>query len=344
MKKLAIIIPIALIALIGGVFLFRQVKPSGDGKDVSISRSGFYFDTVIEITLYGTADESLLDDCFKLCQEEESRLSNTVEDSDVWRINHAGGKPTEVSAQTGKLIEEALLYSKTTDGLFDISVAAVSDLWDFEDQNAGLPDAGDIKEGLRHVDYRKIHVSESSGDEEYTYTVKLDDPDMKITLGGIAKGYIADELKSLLEKKGVKSALINLGGNVQALGQKADATPFVVGIQYPFKADGEIIAAAAANNRSLVTSGPYERYIEADGRIYHHILDPATGYAVENDLLSVTICSDSSVQADALSTSVFLLGLEKGSELIKKTDGVSALIITDDYELHTVGHFPLIDQ
>ena len=194
MKKLAIIIPIALIALIGVVFLFRQVKPSGDGKDVSISRSGFYFDTVIDITLYGTSDESLLDDCFKLCQEEESRLSNTVEDSDVWRINHAGGKPTEVSPQTGKLIEEALLYSKVTDGLFDISIAAVSDLWDFEDPNAGLPDTGDIKEGLRHVDYRKIHVSQSNDDEEYTYTVKLDDPDMKITLGGIAKGYIADEL------------------------------------------------------------------------------------------------------------------------------------------------------
>lgn len=336
MKKLAIIIPILLIALIGAVFLSKQVKPSNDGADTSISRSGFYFDTVIRITLYGETDESLIDDCFALCQQEENRLSHTVEGSDIWQINHAKGEPVEVDAQTAKLIEEALSYSEPTGGLFDISVAAASDLWDFDDENAALPDADALAKAVKHIDYRKVHVSGN--------TVKLDDPDMKITLGGIAKGYIADELKALLKKKGVKRALINLGGNVQAIGMKAEATPFVVGIQYPFKEDGEVIAAAAANDCSLVTSGPYERYIEADGKIYHHILDPKTGYAIDSDLVSVTICCDSSLHADALSTSVYLLGSDKGSELIKSTDNASALLITNDYQLHTVGDFPLIEN
>ena len=343
MKKLAIVFPLVLIALIIGVFLFKKVTPSNDGQDISISRSGFYFDTVITITLYGETDESLIDDCFQLCEQEEARLSHTVEDSEIWKINHAGGKPVEVSYQTGDLIREALSYSELTDGLFDISIAAVSDLWDFEDKSSALPDPNAVREAVTHVDYRKIDVSESSGDEEFTCTVRLDDPDMQITLGGIAKGYIADELKSLLESKGVKHALINLGGNVLAVGGKKDGSPFKVGIQYPFKNEGEIIAAADVKDRSLVTSGSYERYVESDGKIWHHILDPKTGYAVDNDLVSVTICCDSSLQADALSTSVFLLGLERGAKLIEQTDGVSALIITDDYELHTVGDFPLID-
>ncbi len=343
MKKLAIIVPLLLIALIVGVFLSKKVTPSNDGEEISISRSGFYFDTVITVTLYGETDESLIDDCFKLCEQEESRLSHTVEGSEIWKINHAGGKPVEVSLQTGQLIREALSYSELTGGMFDISIAAASDLWDFEDKNSDLPDANAIREAVTHVDFRKVHISESSGDEEFTYTVRLDDPDMQITLGGIAKGYIADELKELLEKKGVEHALINLGGNVLAVGGKKDGSPFKVGIQYPFEKEGEIIAAADVKDSSLVTSGSYERYVESDGKVWHHILDPKTGYGIDNGLISVTICCDSSLQADALSTSVFLLGLERGTELIEKTDGVSALIITDDYELHTVGDFPLTD-
>ena len=130
---------------------------------------------------------------------------------------------------------------------------------------------------------------------------------------------------------------------MSVIGCKPDGSDFNIGIQYPFKAEGEVIAVASLHDTSLVTSGGYERYIEKDGKIYHHILDPETGYAVSSDIISVSICCPSSVQADAMSTSVFLLGYDKGAKLIESQKNVSALIITDDMELHSVGDFPLTE-
>ena len=335
MKKAVILIPVILIALIIGFACTKKTNTSYKDNSVQVSDSDFFFDTVITITLYDETDDTLIDECFDLCREYENLLSRTVEGSDIWNVNHAKGAATEVDERTASLISEALSYCEMTAGRFDISIAAASSLWDFEDPEAGLPDKDELHASLDHIDYRKVKVDTAH------HTVTLKDPDMMIDLGGIAKGFIADELAVFLQEKGVKSALINLGGNVMTVGSKPDGSAFKVGIQYPFKDDGEIIAAASIDNASLVTSGPYERYIEKDGVIYHHILDPETGYAIDNDLVSVSICSASSLQADALSTSVFLLGLKEGSKLIESLDGVSALIITDDYELHSVGGFPL---
>ena len=336
MKKAAIIIPIILIGVIVIFAATRHSsKPSYTDAGVQISNSGFYFDTVITITLYGETDESLIDGCFSLCEKYENMLSRTVEGSDVWNVNHAKGAETEVDARTAFLVKQALSYSELTEGRFDVSIAAASSLWNFDDREGDLPDADKLRKALRHIDYRKIHVDTDRN------TIRLDDPAMMIDLGGIAKGFIADELASHLKEKGVERALINLGGNVMVVGDKPDGSAFKVGIQYPFKEEGEVICAAELKNSSLVTSGPYERYIEKDGVIYHHILDPETGYAIDNDLISVTICAPSSLQADALSTSVFILGMEKGAELIESLDGVSALLITEDEELHPVGDFPL---
>ena len=336
-KIAAILIPVLLIAVIVAIALSRKAKPSYTDAGMQISNSGFYFDTVITVTLYDETDDSLIDGCFDLCDRYEKMLSRTVEGSDIWNVNHAKGKETEVDPKTAYLLNEALSYCELTGGRFDVSIAAASSLWDFGEHDNPLPDPDDLKKALDHIDYRKVHVDEES------CTVRLDDPEMMIDLGGIAKGFIADELAAYLRDNDVQRALINLGGNVMVLGSKPDGTPFKVGIQYPFKDEGEIIAAAEVSGCSLVTSGPYERYIEKDGRIYHHILDVRTGYAVENNLISVSVCAPSSLQADALSTSVFVLGLEKGSELIKSLDGVTALIITDDGEMHTVGDFPIIE-
>ena len=333
-KKLAaILIPVFLIGLIIAVTVMRKAKSEYTDTGVSISDSGFFFDTVITITLYDDSDADLIKECFDLCSEYESLLSRTVEGSDIWNINHAAGQPTEVDPRTAGLITDALSYSSLTDGRFDISIAAASTLWDFTDHDNDFPDPDSLNEALQHIDYKKIQVSGNN--------VTLEDPDMMIDLGGIAKGYIADQLKDFLVTKGVKNALINLGGNVLVIGSKPDGSPYLIGIQYPFKDEGETIAAAMLSDSSLVTSGGYERYIEKDGKIYHHILDPKTGYAVDSDILSVSICCSSSLQADAMSTSVFLLGYDQGAKLIESQKDVSALIITDDLQLHPVGDFPL---
>ena len=333
-KKLAaILIPVILIGLIIAVAVTRKAKSEYSDTGVSISDSGFFFDTVITITLYGDSASSLIEECFDLCREYESLLSRTVEGSDIWNINHADGKPTEVDPRTAGLIADALSYSVLTEGRFDISIAAASTLWDFTDHNNDLPDPDALNEAIKHIDYTKIHVSGS--------TVILDDPEMMIDLGGIAKGFIADQLKDYLVSKGVKNALINLGGNVLVIGDKPDGFPFLIGIQYPFRDEGETIAAAMLSDSSLVTSGGYERYIENDGRVFHHILDPKTGYGIDSDIVSVSICCSSSMQADALSTCTFLLGYDEGTKLIESQKNVSALIITDDLKLHPVGNFPL---
>ena len=340
-KKLAaILIPVVLIAIIAITALIGKKKTEYTNTGISVSNSGFYFDTVVTITLYGETDSGLIDACFDKCAEYEALLSRTAEESDVWKINHAQGRAVEVDERTAWLISEALTYSKLTDGLFDISIASASTLWDFSDQNNDLPDSALLREALAHIDYTKIDLSRSP-DDASKWTVKLGDPDMMIDLGGIAKGYIADQLTAFLKDKGVKHAIINLGGNVAVIGSRPDGSDFNIGIQYPFKAEGEVIAAASLSNASMVTSGGYERYIEKDGRIFHHILDPETGYAVDSDILSVSICCSSSVRADALSTSVFLLGYDKGKKLIEDQRDVSALIITKDLKLHPVGDFPL---
>lgn len=344
-KIAAVLIPLVLIILIIVVAVTHRAKARLTDDGISVTNSGFYFDTVITITLYGTSDDDLIDACFERCAEYESLLSRTAQGSDVWNINHAKGEKTEVDERTAFLIQKALSFCDLTDGRFDISIAAASSLWDFDSPDKQLPDAALLENAVSHVDYHKIKVEQSDQDnkKDALWYVTLEDPDMMIDLGGIAKGYIADELKTYLTDRGVEHAIINLGGNVLVIGSKPDGAPYRVGIQYPFKEEGELIAAASLDDTSLVTSGGYERYIEKDDAIYHHILDPETGYAVDSDILSVTICCPSSLQADALSTSVFLLGSKKGVDLINHMDDTSALIITEDMKQHSVGDFPLTD-
>ena len=162
----------------------------------------------------------------------------------------------------------------------------------------------------------------------------MKDPKCRIDLGGIAKGYIADRLKEYLEKEGIEHATINLGGNVLTIGTKPDGSDYKIGIQKPFAADGEVLEVLSVHDRSVVSSGDYERYFEKDGVIYHHILDPQSGWPVQNDLDQVTILSDSSADGDALSTTCYVLGLEKGMKLIQEMDDVEAIFVTKEGEIY----------
>lgn len=291
-----------------------------------ISTTALLFDTVISIEIYGSNDTSILDDCIDLCEHYEDTLSRTIDTSEISQINNADGQPVTVSDETAELIQKGLDYSELSGGHFDITIAPLSELWDFKNNTGVVPDAESIASAQSHVNYKNVIVEGN--------TVTLTDPDAAIDLGGIAKGFIADKLKAFLLSKGVERGIISLGGNVLTIGDKPDGTAYHIGIQKPFDKQNAAITTVDVKDQSVVSSGVYERYFEVDGKLYHHILNPFTGYPYENNLLSVTILSNASVDGDALSTTCFSLGLDDGMKLIQSMDDVEAIFITDDYEIH----------
>ncbi|WP_029321881.1 FAD:protein FMN transferase [Butyrivibrio sp. AE3004] len=328
-------------------------KPSDNSTSQKV---GFYFDTVVSLTAYNKdfiSDDSnfftknsdaekkcsdFLDDCLTECSHYENLFSASKEGSDIWNINNAHGKSVEVDSSTYQLIEKALYYSALTDGLFDPTIGIVTNLWNFHaDSDKSIPDDKTLNDALLHVDYKTIKLSRSDN----KYFVQLTDPEARIDLGGIAKGFIADKLKEFYKEKGAISGIINLGGNVLLVGQKPGTeSSFSVGIQKPFGNSNEPILTLSLNDRSLVTSGIYDRFFEKDGIIYHHILDPATGFPIKNNIYSATIVSESSVDGDALSTICFSLGTEKGMELIESIPDTYVLFVTNDYEIVYSDGFP----
>ena len=271
-------------------------------------KNGFYFNTIIAIQLNDSQDESLIDTCFDMANTYEHYFSRTLEGSDIYNINHAHGAPVEVHDETAELIRYGIAFGDLSGGVFDISIGALTDLWDIPNNNGTIPAQTQIDAALATVDYRQITVDGN--------TVTLGNPDAALDLGGIAKGYVADRMREYLNANGACEGFINLGGNVLTLGQKANDEPYHIGIRKPFGEDGETITAVDVTDRSIVTSGRYERYFEKDGHIYHHILDPKNGYPYDNGLNGVTILSDSSMAGDALSTICFALGQEKGTEFL----------------------------
>lgn len=298
-----------------------------------VSKTGFYFDTVITITLYESDSKALFQGCFDLAEKYEALFSRTREGSDVWNINHSQGQPVTVNPETFFLIQTALSYCESSQGAFDITIGALSDVWDFTSDTARLPDEAAIASALSTIDYHSLQL-----DSKHT-TVTLTNPDARLDLGGIAKGYIADAMKEYLLSKRITRGIINLGGNVLCVGPKSEQNQdYTIAIQKPFSDDGSPIASVKLTDQSVVTSGTYQRYFEKDGTLYHHILDPATGYPCKNGLVSVTIISDSSVDGDALSTTCFLLGIEKGMAYAESLDHVEAVFITENNDiLHTSG-------
>ncbi len=303
-------------------------------KTVSVSKTGFFLDTVVSITLYGTENNAPLEECFSRLASYEKLLSRTQKDSDVWKINHSGGNPVEISQETSILLEKALSYCRLSDGAFDITIAPVLTLWNFDaDQKTGtVPDENDLSDALSHVGYKNIQLNGT--------TVTLLDPDTSIDLGGIAKGYIADLLKEYLISSGYTSGIIDLGGNILTIGSKPHGQDFRIGIRTPTPDATQPLTTISCHDASVVTSGTYERYFIENGKHYHHILSPFDGYPVENGLASVTILSEHSVDGDALSTACFVLGPEKGMALIESLDGIEALFVTDGLEMKPSSGWP----
>ncbi|MDR3037641.1 MAG: FAD:protein FMN transferase [Coriobacteriales bacterium] len=278
----------------------------------------FLFDTVIEITAY--CDQELLEAARERLTYFEQIFSRTREGSDIWTLNTAAGATVEVHPETAEVIAQALPFCELSDGLFDITIGTITSLWDFND--AVVPDPGELARALLHIDYRKVLVEGN--------TVTLADPEAKLDLGAIAKGYIADDIAALLRAGGCASANINLGGNVYVLGNKPDGSPWNVGIQDPLQGRGTVMGRVSVSDTSVVTSGPYERSFELDGVFYHHILDPRTGYPAQTDLASVSIISDSSAEGDALTTTTFLLGKAAALALVEARPSAQAVFVDNN--------------
>lgn len=314
--------------LSGLIFLCCMFTTSCSQEPVDGTR--FLFNTICTLTVYSEENpdesaEEIIEGAFDLCEEYENMFSRTIEGSDIDRINNSNGQPVEVSPDTVDIIGEAVRYGEISGGAFDITTAPLSILWDFEGDAPSVPPAGEIEELLKTVDYTKIRVEGS--------TVTLEPPAKAIDLGAIAKGYITDRLVEYLTDKGVTSAIISLGGNIYAIGT-SDGRPFRIGVQDPAGEGGAILGYVEISNKSVVTSGDYQRFFVQDGKVYHHILDPETGYPTDNGLASVTIISDRSTDGDALSTSCFVLGLEDGMELVNGIDGVEAIFVDHDGNMY----------
>lgn len=292
---------------------------STEDLDAGIERaSTFAFDTLVDLSLYG--DRSILDEAIAACAHYDTLFSMQQEGSDVWRINHAQGSFCEVHPDTADLIAKALTFCEISGGVFDITIGSVSSLWDFKE--GVKPDDAAIQAALPHVDWRRVEVRGNQ--------VRLEDPGAAIDLGGIAKGWIADALADLFRSRGVTSGIINLGGNVFALGEKPSGSPWIVGIRDPNASGGKSVATIEVRDRSVVTSGLYERHFELDGVDYYHILDPGTGYPALTDVRSDTVVSDLSLEGDGLSTTLFIYGSDRGAAAVEARDGMEAMFMTED--------------
>ena len=319
--------------------------------NLPISISSIKLNTAVQITIYDSQDKALLDDCLALCDKYELVFSRTNEKSELYKLNHrkdTSDKDTSTDRQTtpypvsgtadtwhisedlASLLSEGLDITRESDGAFDIAIAPLTSLWDFTAEDPKVPDDAAIQKALPLCSSEGVTIDGQD--------ITLPSDDIQFDVGAIAKGYIADRLKDFLVKKGVKSAIINLGGNVLCIGSKPDGTPFKIGIQKPFADRNETEAVMDITGKSVVSSGIYERCFKQDGKLYHHILNPQTGYPYDNGLISVTIISDQSVDGDALSTTCFALGLEDGLKFAEKK-GVQAVFITEDYELHYTDGF-----
>jgi thiamine biosynthesis lipoprotein len=281
--------------------------------------------TVCTINLYEEGSPQLYGILFSRLREIEMTMSATMADTVVDRINqNAGIQPIPVPLDLIEVLDQALKYAALSEGAFDPTVGPLVQRWAIGSEHPRIPEDAEIKETLSLVEWQDLVIDQDAA------TVFLRRSGMALDLGAIAKGYATDELVEILQNAQIKRAIIDLGGNIFAYGAKQDGLPWRIGLQNPLDARGTYLGILAVQHKSIVTSGVYERYAEINGKRYHHILSTQDGYPVYNGLLSVTIIADHSIDADALSTSAFALGYEKGRALIESLDHIEAIFVFED--------------
>lgn len=308
--------------------LVSCTKGSSDNNE-PLTRTEALMGTVVKISLYDNTDSKILDKAFDRVKEIEKLVSANESGTEIDSINNAAGKnAVKVTSTTFNVIEKGLEYSILSEGDFDVTVGPLVKLWSIGLEGAKVPTQAEIDSTLPLIDFNSLELNKQE------QTVFLKNENMAIDLGAIAKGFTADEIAKLLTDNGVKSAIIDLGGNVFTLGTKPSGDDWTIGVQNPFNDRGDIIGTIKVNNKTVVTSGIYERYIEKDNVKYHHLLNPDTGYPYDNDIAGISIITEKSTDADALSTTIFAKGINDGLALVESLDGVDAIFIGKDYKIY----------
>lgn len=298
-------------------------------NEETIVREFYGLGTIIRLRVDGKNGERAIQEAIDRLNVIENKMSVFKEFSEVSMINkNAGVSSQGVSTDTYFVIKKAVEYSRLSEGTFDPTIKPIVSLWRIGSDNPRIPSKSEITNNLKLVNYEDIILNEKS------HSIGLKNAKQAIDVGGIAKGYAADEVKKVFENYKIKSALIDLGGNIYALGTKPDKTLWNVGIQNPSDTRGEHIGVISVENKSVVTSGNYERYFTKEEKIYHHIIDPKTGYPSESEVISSTIISDHSIDGDGLSTGVYIMGIEKSIKLIESLKGIDAIFITRNKEVY----------
>lgn len=333
-KKFLIAV-IILIVIIGGMYFIgnsnqntqtnRPELTGNNNNEITKSDgSEFLMDTLVRLRIHDEQPEQILDETFNKFRYLENKFSKTISESDVNKINsNAGEKAVEVSDDTYKLLKEAYQFAEKTDGAFDPTIGPLVSLWGIGTEDQQVPTEEEIQNTLKKVDYKKLEIKDGN-------KVFLSEEGMSIDLGAIAKGYAADYVLNYFKEKDVDSAFINMGGNISVHRNKIDGTLWNIGIQDPDQTRGSIIAAVEGEDMSVVTSGNYERYFTKDGVRYHHIINPETGYPARKGIISSTVISNNSSYADALSTSFYILGIERSFDIAKSMDDINIVLVTDD--------------
>ena len=293
-----------------------------------LSRSENVLWVTCTVTLYDHTDPTILDAVFARLRELHARLSVNIPGSELDAVSDAAGKmPVRVSEDVLTVVSRGLELSDLSGGLFDPTVGPLMKAWKMNTPDARIPDASSLAAARALVAWRDVVVDRPAR------TIYLRRPGMRLDAGGLLKGYAADETVRILRARGVRSAIVNLGGDIFALGRKPGGSPWQIGVQNPDDERGATIGVLSVTDRTVATSGVYEHFFVANGKRYHHIMDTRTGYPVDNGLESVTVVSTSGIDADGIALAVFCLGVDDGLALARRL-GVDAVIVTSDHRLH----------
>ena len=303
------------------------------------SLSFFAMATYMNFKVYGENAKTAVNEASALVEDLENKLSVTNPESEISKINSSANNAIKISEDTLALISTALDVNKKSGGAFDITIYPIVKLWGFTTGKYEVPNKEEILKNLEYVDSSNITLNEKEG----TVTVPQN---IEIDLGGIAKGYAGKKAAEKIRSMGIESALLNLGGNIQTIGSKPDGSAWGVSICNPEDSSKQLCRIEVVD-KAVVTSGGYQRYFEENGKSYHHIIDPKSGYPAENGLLSVTIVDEDGMLCDALSTTLFVLGKDKALEYCEKY-GIEAILMTDDKKIYVTDglkeSFSIIDQ
>jgi len=323
MRKKLIAIIMAIVLPIGLIGCTKEQKSE------SIGRTEVIMGTVVKVTLYDGGSDEILDKVFERIAEIENLVSINKEGTELDELNeNAGIKGVKVSDTSYDIIKRGLYYSKLSNGGYDITIGPLVKLWSIGLPEAKVPTQEEIDKTIKNIDYSKVKINPD------TKEVFLSEKGIMLDLGSIAKGYAADEIVKILREEGVKQAIVDIGGNIYAMGLKNGDTDWKIGIQNPFDDRGNVLGSVEISDKTVVTSGVYERFIEKDGVKYHHILNPDTGYPYETDIVAVSIIADKSIDADALSTLIFTKGLDEGLSFVEKLDAIDAVFITNEKKVY----------